>query len=127
MKDKNVSTLSKFRVDNMEYKPVKNAISEELTEVVNKVKRLDYNLGDTLQFLVNIMMEHFHEDIARVNRGELAPIEFSLNEISSRIETTRLILVKDGYADKIEAGNPMWYLNLALQDIKHFKKLSKKG
>ncbi|QBX11355.1 hypothetical protein JavanS560_0009 [Streptococcus satellite phage Javan560] len=34
--------------------------------------------------------------------------------------------MKAGYEDKIEVGNPMWYLKLALQDIEQMKKEMKK-
>lgn len=117
MKDKNIKTIVEFEVKNNEYKPVKNAISEELQEIVNKVYQLDNDLGNTLSFLTGVMMRHFHENAARVNHGDLSPIELNLNGISSRIEKARLELYKAGYTNDITRDNPMWYLNMALSDI----------
>ncbi len=72
------------------------------------------------------MLKHFHEDVARIPYGDLTPIELSLNGIASRVENTRMVLLKAGYEDKIEVGNPMWYLKLILQDFEHIKKEMKK-
>ncbi|MGQ7660871.1 hypothetical protein ACTGWK_10220 [Streptococcus suis] len=105
---------------------MKNAISEELESVIRKVYQLDHATGWILHYLTDIMMNHFHEDVARVTNGDLTPIERSLNGITSRVENTRMVLLKAGYEDKIEVGNPMWYLKLILQDFEHIKKEMKK-
>lgn len=126
MKDKNINTLVKFEIDNREYKPVKNAISEELQEVISKVYQLDPETGRTLHYLTDIMLNYFHEDITRVQYGDLSPIELNLNGLVSRIEKARLELFKEGYEDTINVGNPMWCLKLALSDIEQINKLSKK-
>ncbi|HEL2527629.1 hypothetical protein HO474_03245 [Streptococcus suis] len=126
MKDNNRETIIHFEMSNQEYAPVKNAISEELEAVIRKVYQLDHETGWTLHYLTEIMLNHFHEDVARVTNGDLTPIERSLNGITSRVENTRMVLLKAGYEDKVEVGNPMWYLKLALQDFEHMKKLAKK-
>ncbi|NQK44223.1 hypothetical protein HO507_10390 [Streptococcus suis] len=126
MKDNNRETIIHFEMSNQEYAPVKNAISEELKTVISKVYQLDHETGWTLHYLTEIMLNHFHEDVARVQYGDLTPIECSLNSIASRVEKVRIELLKAGYEDKIEVGNPMWYLKLALQDFEHMKKLAKK-
>ncbi|WP_253269249.1 hypothetical protein [Streptococcus suis] len=113
-------------MSNQEYAPVKNAISEELKTVISKVYQLDHETGWTLHYLTDIMLNHFHEDVARVPYGDLTPIEHSLNSITHRVESARVALLKAGYEDKIEVGNPMWYLKLILQDFEHMKKLAKK-
>ena len=125
MKKENISTLAKFNVDNQEYKPIKNAISEELQDVISKVYQLDSDTGRTLHFLTDIMMKYFHEDVKQVLQGELSPIEHALNGIRSNIEKTRLALFKDGYNDNRTADNPMWYLQLALFNFEHIEKLTK--
>lgn len=127
MKNKNIETIFAFSIDSKEYAPVKAAISEELKAVISRVYQLDHETGRTLHYLTNIMMDHFHEDVARVTWGELSPIESNLNGLASRIESTRLELLKAGYEDKIGVGNPMWYLKLALSEIKSIHKLSKKA
>lgn len=66
MKNKNIETIVAFSIDSKEYAPVKAAISEELKAVISKVYQLDHETGRTLHYLTNIMMEHFHEDVARV-------------------------------------------------------------
>ena len=48
MKEKNLKTIVRFEADRNEYKPVKNAISEELEDIVRKVYQLDSDLGHTL-------------------------------------------------------------------------------
>ncbi len=126
MKDSNRKTIIHFEVSNKEHAPVKNAISEELKAVISKVYQLDHDTGRTLHYLTDIMLKHFHEDVVRVPYGDLTPIEHALNSFPSRIEHTRMLLLKAGYEDKIEVGNPMWYLKLALQDIEHMKKLARK-
>lgn len=126
MKNENIKIISKYSVGNTTFKPVKNAISEELQEIVGKVYQLDSETGRTLQFLTNIMMTHFHEDVARVTYKELSPIENNLNGLCSRIEHARIALSKSGYKDVVEVGNPMWYLNMAIQDIELIKKMIKK-
>ncbi|MDW8772640.1 hypothetical protein Q7W41_10255 [Streptococcus suis] len=113
-------------MSNQEYAPVKNAISDELKTVISKVYQLDHETGWTLHYLTEIMLNHFHEDVARVQYGDLTPIECSLNSIASRVEKVRIELLKAGYEDKIEVGNPMWYLKLALQDFEQMKKEMKK-
>ncbi|WP_249187086.1 hypothetical protein [Streptococcus suis] len=113
-------------MSNQEYAPVKNAISEELKAVISKVYQLDHETGWTLHYLTDIMLNHFHEDVARVPYGDLTPIELSLNGIASRVEKARIELLKAGDEDKIEVGNPMWYLKLILQDFEHMKKEMKK-
>ncbi|HEM4167633.1 hypothetical protein HO434_00765 [Streptococcus suis] len=125
MKDNSRETIIHFEMSNQEYAPVKNAISEELEAVIRKVYQLDHETGWTLHYLTEIMLNHFHEDVARVTNGDLTPIERSLNGITSRVENTRMVLLKAGYEDKVEVGNPMWYLKLALQDFEHMKKLAK--
>lgn len=126
MKQKNIETLVAFKNKNLEYKPVKNAISEELSEIISKVYQLDATTGESLHFLTNIMMEYFHEDVLRVTWGELSPIELNLNGVTSRIEKARLVLSKNGYKDEVEVGNPMWYLKLAIQEIEHVKTIVRK-
>ncbi|HEM4743463.1 TPA: hypothetical protein U1139_000631 [Streptococcus suis] len=126
MKDNNRETIIHFEMSNQEYAPVKNAISEELKAVISKVYQLDHETGWTLHYLTDIMLNHFHEDVIRVPYGDLTPIEHSLNSIASRVEKVRIELLKAGYEDKIEVGNPMWYLKLALQDFEHMKKEMKK-
>ncbi|HEM4630272.1 TPA: hypothetical protein U1Z87_001177 [Streptococcus suis] len=126
MKDNNRETIIHFENSSKECSPVKNAISEELEAVIRKVYQLDHATGWTLHYLTDIMMNHFHEDVARVTNGDLTPIERSLNGITSRVENTRMVLLKAGYEDKIEVGNPMWYLKLILQDFEHMKKEMKK-
>ncbi|CYV81770.1 hypothetical protein [Streptococcus suis] len=126
MKDSNRETIIHFEASSKEYAPVKAAISEELEAVIRKVYQLDHETGWTLHYLTEIMLNHFHEDVARVQYGDLTPIECSLNSIASRVEKARIELLKAGYEDKIEVGNPMWYLKLALQDFEHMKKLAKK-
>ncbi|HEM4748301.1 TPA: hypothetical protein U1051_002148, partial [Streptococcus suis] len=122
MKDNNRETIIHFENSSKEYSPVKNAISEELEAVIRKVYQLDHATGWTLHYLTEIMLNHFHEDVARVQYGDLTPIECSLNSIASRVEKVRIELLKAGYEDKIEVGNPMWYLKLALQDFEQMKK-----
>ncbi|MGC4431259.1 hypothetical protein ABWL48_14235, partial [Streptococcus suis] len=124
--DNNRETIIHFEMSNQEYAPVKNAISEELKTVISKVYQLDHETGWTLHYLTEIMLNHFHEDVARVQYGDLTPIECSLNSIASRVEKVRIELLKAGYEDKIEVGNPMWYLKLALQDFEQMKKEMKK-
>ncbi|MGQ7394740.1 hypothetical protein [Streptococcus suis] len=97
MKDNNRETIIHFEMSNQEYAPVKNAISEELRAVISKVYQLDRATGWTLNYLTDIMMNHFHEDVARVTNGDLTPIERSLNGIASRVENTRMVLLKAGY------------------------------
>lgn len=126
MKDSNRETIIHFEASSKEYAPVKAAISEELEAVIRKVYQLDHETGWTLHYLTEIMLNHFHEDVARVQYGDLTPIEHTLNSFPSRIEHTRMLLFKAGYEDKVEADNPMWYLKLALQDFEHMKKLAKK-
>ncbi|WP_421433532.1 hypothetical protein [Streptococcus suis] len=126
MKDNNRETIIHFENSSKEYSPVKNAIFEELESVISKVYQLDHETGWTLHYLADIMMNHFHEDVVRVPYGDLTPIELALNGFVSRIERTRMLLLKAGYEDKVEVGNPMWYLKLALQDFEHMKKLAKK-
>ncbi|MGQ7420196.1 hypothetical protein ACTGUK_05100 [Streptococcus suis] len=126
MKDSNRETIIHFEASSKEYAPVKAAISEELEAVIRKVYQLDHGTGWTLHYLTEIMLNHFHEDVARVQYGDLTPIEHTLNSFPSRIEHTRMLLFKAGYEDKVEVGNPMWYLKLALQDFEHIKKLAKK-
>lgn len=126
MKNENIKIISKYSVGNTTFKPVKNAISEELQEIIGKVYQLDSETGQTLQFLTDIMMTHFHEDVARVTYKELSPIENNLNGLCSRIERARIALSKSGYKDVVEVGNPMWYLNMAIQDIELIKKMIKK-
>lgn len=126
MKDNNRETIIHFEMSNQEYAHVKNAISEELKTVISKVYQLDHETGWTLHYLTEIMLNHFHEDVARVQYGDLTPIECSLNSIASRVEKVRIELLKAGYEDKIEVGNPMWYLKLALQDFEQMKKEMKK-
>ncbi|NQJ03262.1 hypothetical protein HO578_04365 [Streptococcus suis] len=126
MKDNNRETIIHFEASSKEYAPVKNAISEELKTVIGKVYQLDHETGWTLHYLTDIMLKHFHEDVVRVPYGDLTPIERSLNGIASRVENTRMVLLKAGYEDKIEVGNPMWYLKLILQDFEHMKKLARK-
>ncbi|HEM4504303.1 hypothetical protein [Streptococcus suis] len=126
MKDNNRETIIHFENSSKEYSPVKNAISEELEAVIRKVYQLDHATGWTLHYLTEIMLNHFHEDVARVQYGDLTPIECSLNSIASRVEKVRIELLKAGYEDKIEVGNPMWYLKLALQDFEQMKKEMKK-
>ena len=127
MKNKNIETIVAFSIDSKEYAPVKDAISEELEAVISKVYQLDHETGRALHYLTNIMIDHFHEDVARVTWGELSLIENNLNRLASRIERTRLELLKDGYEDKTVVGNPMWYLKLALSEIESIHKLSKKA
>lgn len=122
MKDNNRETIIHFEMSNQEYAPVKNAISEELKAVISKVYQLDHETGWTLHYLTDIMLNHFHEDVARVPYGNLTPVEHSLNSITHRVESARVALLKAGYEDKIEVGNPMWYLKLILQDFEHIKK-----
>ncbi|MDW8776741.1 hypothetical protein Q7W40_10495, partial [Streptococcus suis] len=98
----------------------------ELKTVISKVYQLDHETGWTLHYLTEIMLNHFHEDVARVQYGDLTPIECSLNSIASRVEKVRIEFLKAGYEDKIEVGNPMWYLKLALQDFEQMKKEMKK-
>ncbi|HEM3203511.1 TPA: hypothetical protein U0910_001562 [Streptococcus suis 8830] len=126
MKDNNRETIIHFEASSKEYAPVKAAISEELEAVIRKVYQLDHETGWTLHYLTEIMLNHFHEDVARVPYGDLTPIEHSLNGITHRVESARVALLKAGCEDKIEVGNPMWYLKLALQDFEHMKKLAKK-
>ncbi|CYT90781.1 Uncharacterised protein [Streptococcus suis] len=126
MKDSNRETIIHFEASSKEYAPVKAAISEELEAVIRKVYQLDHETGWTLHYLTDIMLNHFHEDVARVPYGDLTPIEHSLNGITHRVESARVALLKAGYEDKIEVGNPMWYLKLALQDIEQMKKEMKK-
>ncbi|HEM6303524.1 TPA: hypothetical protein U2D09_001737 [Streptococcus suis] len=126
MKDNNRETIIHFEIYNQEYSPVKNAISEELEAVIRKVYQLDHETGWTLHYLTDIMLNHFHEDVARVPYGDLTPIEHSLNGITHRVESARVALLKAGYEDKIEVGNPMRYLKLALQDFEQMKKEMKK-
>lgn len=126
MKNKNIETIVAFETENNEFRPVKNAISEELQEIVNKVYQLDNGLGYTLDYLTGVMMRHFHENVARVNYGDLSPIERKLNELSHRIEKARLALFKAGYTNDIKVDNPMWYLNMALSDIELIRKLGTK-
>ncbi|NQJ99811.1 hypothetical protein HO528_11245 [Streptococcus suis] len=126
MKDNNRETIIHFEMSNQEYAPVKNAISEELEAVISKVYQLDHETGWTLHYLADIMLKHFHEDVVRVPYGDLTPIEHALNSFPSRIERTRMLLLKAGYEDKVGVGNPMWYLKLILQDFEHMKKLAKK-
>lgn len=125
MKDNNRETIIHFDNSSKEYSPVKNAIFEELESVISKVYQLDHETGWTLHYLTDIMLKHFHEDVARVPYGDLTPIEHSLNGIASRVENARIALLKAGYEDKIEVGNPMWYLKLILQDFEHMKKIAK--
>ncbi|HEL1702414.1 TPA: hypothetical protein TXT45_001006 [Streptococcus suis] len=127
MKDNNRETIIHFDNSSKEYSPVKNAIFEELESVISKVYQLDHETGWTLHYLTEIMLNHFHEDVARVQYGDLTPIECSLNSIASRVEKARIELLKAGYEDKIEVGNPMWYLKLILQDFEHMKKTSQEG
>ncbi|HFI0292922.1 TPA: hypothetical protein ACGOVK_001341 [Streptococcus suis] len=126
MKNNNRETIIHFENSSKEYSPVKNAIFEELESVISKVYQLDHETGWTLHYLADIMLNHFHEDIARVQNGDLTPIEHSLNGIASRVENARIALLKAGYEDKIEVGNPMRYLKLILQDFEHIKKEMKK-
>ncbi|HFU4085164.1 TPA: hypothetical protein ACGO7S_000064 [Streptococcus suis] len=126
MKDNNRETIIHFEIYNQEYSPVKNAISEELEAVIRKVYQLDHETGWTLHYLIDIMLNHFHEDVVRVPYGVLTPIELNLNGIASRVERARIALLKAGYEDKIEVGNPMWYLKLILQDFEQIKKVAKK-
>ncbi|HEM5141017.1 TPA: hypothetical protein U1272_000411 [Streptococcus suis] len=126
MKDNNRETIIHFENSSKEYSPVKNAIFEELESVISKVYQLDHETGWTLHYLADIMMNHFHEDIARVQNGDLTPIERSLNGIASRVENVRIALLEAGYEDKIEVGNPLRYLKLILQDFEHIKKEMKK-
>ncbi|NQJ99803.1 hypothetical protein HO528_11190 [Streptococcus suis] len=126
MKDNNRDTIILFEASSNEYAPVKTAISEELEAVISKVYQLDHETGWTLHYLTDIMLKHFHEDVVRVPYGDLTPIERSLNSITHRVENARIALLKAGYEDKIEVGNPMWYLKLILQDFEHMKKLAKK-
>lgn len=106
---------------NQEYSPVKNAISGELEAIISKVYQLDHETGRTLHYLTDIMMNHFHEDVARVTFGDLTPIERNLNDITHRIESARVALLKAGY-EEIEVGNPMWYLQQILHDFEHIKR-----
>ncbi|MFM0581482.1 hypothetical protein P7J30_05975 [Streptococcus suis] len=126
MKDNNRKTIIHFEMSNQEYSPVKNAISEELETVIRKVYQLDHETGWILHYLTDIMLNHFHEDVVRVPYGVLTPIELNLNGIASRVERARIALLKAGYEDKIEVGNPMWYLKLILQDFEQIKKVAKK-
>ena len=126
MKDNNRETIIHFELSNKEYSPVKNAISEELEAVIRKVYQLDHETGWTLHYLTDIMLNHFHEDVARVPYGDLTPIELNLNGIASRVERARIALLKAGYEDKIEVGNPIWHLKLILQDFEQIKKKAKK-
>ncbi|HEM5105751.1 TPA: hypothetical protein U1235_000323 [Streptococcus suis] len=126
MKDSNRETIIHFEVSSNEYAPVKAAISEELEAVISKVYQLDHETGWTLHYLTDIMLNHFHEDVVRVPYGVLTPIELNLNGIASRVERARIALLKAGYEDKIEVGNPMWYLKLILQDFEQIKKVAKK-
>lgn len=126
MKDNNRETIIRFEMSNQEYSPVKNAISEELEAIINKVYQLDHETGWTLHYLTDIILKHFHEDVVRVPYGDLTPIEHSLNSITHRAESARVALLKAGYEDKIEVGNPIWYLKLILQDFEHIKKEMKK-
>ena len=126
MKDNNRETIIHFEMFNQEYAPVKNAISKELKAIISKVYQLDHETGWTLHYLTDIMLTHFHEDVARVPYGDLTPIEHALNSFPSRIEHTRMLLLKAGYEDNVGTGNPMWYLKLALQDLEHMKKEMKK-
>ncbi|HFI0166092.1 TPA: hypothetical protein ACGORL_001660 [Streptococcus suis] len=125
MKDSNRDTIIHFEASSKEYAPVKAAISEELEAVISKVYQLDHDTGWTLHYLTDIMLKHFHEDVVRVPCGDLTPIEHSLNGITHRIESARVELLQAGYEDKVEVGNPMWYLKLALQDFEHMKKIAK--
>ena len=126
MKDSNRNTIIHFEASSNEYAPVKAAISEELEAVISKVYQLDHETGWTLHYLSSIILKHFHEDVVRVPYGDLTPIERALNSFPSRIEHTRMLLLKAGYEDKAGVGNPMWYLKLALQDFEHMKKLARK-
>lgn len=126
MKEKNIKTMVAFEIENKEYSPVKNAIAEELETVISKVYQLDHETGWTLHYLTDIMMNHFHEDIARVSYGDLSPIENNLNGLVARIEKARILLLKGGYENRVDFDNPMWYLNMALSDIEQIHKLSKK-
>ncbi|HEM3481651.1 hypothetical protein ACS6Y5_07915 [Streptococcus suis] len=126
MKDSNRDTIIHFEASSNEYAPVKAAISEELEAVISKVYQLDHETGWTLHYLTGIMLKYFHEDVVRVPYGDLTAIELALNSFVSRIEHTRMLLLKAGYEDNVGAGNPMWYLKLALQDFEHMKKLSRK-
>ncbi|HEL2352239.1 TPA: hypothetical protein U1W16_001984, partial [Streptococcus suis] len=89
MKDINRDTIIHFEMSNQEYAPVKNAISEELKAVISKVYQLDHETGWTLHYLTDIMLKHFHEDVIRVQYGDLTPIERSLNGITHRVENAR--------------------------------------
>ena len=126
MKDKTIKTLTDFTVGNMEYKPVKSAIAEELKEVISKVYQLDPETANTLGYLTEVMMNHFHEDVKRVQHKELTALELVLNGLAGRIESARLALFKEGYEDDKKHGNPMWYLSMALFDIKKINELSEK-
>lgn len=126
MKDSNGETIIHFEASSNEYAPVKNTISEELEAIISKVYQLDHETGWTLHYLTNIMLKHFHEDVVRVPYGDLTPIEHALNSFPSRIERTKMLLLKAGYEDKIEVDNPMWYLKLVLQDFERMKKLARK-
>ncbi|HFI2432040.1 hypothetical protein P7J55_03855 [Streptococcus suis] len=126
MKDSNRDTIIRFEASSNEYAPVKAAISEELEVVISKVYQLDHDTGWTLHYLTDIMLKHFHEDVVRVPYGDLTAIELALNGFVSRIERTRMLLLKAGYVDNAGTGNPMWYLKLALQDFEHMKKLARK-
>lgn len=126
MKDSNRKTIIHFEVSSKEYAPVKAAISEELEAVISKVYQLDHETGWTLHYLTDIMLKHFHEDVVRVPYGDLTPIELTLNMLPARIEHARMLLLKAGYEDKVEVGNPMWYLKMALQDFEHIKEIARK-
>lgn len=126
MKAENQKTLIEFENNQKEYSPVKNAIHDELKAITNQVSELDKELGKSLGRLTGIMMEHFHEELIRVNYGDLSAVEINLNNTIGRIEEAKYMLLKQGYSNKIDIDNPVWYLDLALGEFKSAKELARK-
>ncbi|MBF8969546.1 hypothetical protein [Streptococcus sp. NLN76] len=126
MKAKNRKTLIEFENDQKEYTPVKNAIHDELKSIITQVSGLDKELGHSLSRLIRIMMEHFHEEIIRVNLGDLSAVEINLNNTVGRIEKAKYMLLNQGHTDKVDINNPIWYLDLALGEFERAKELARK-
>lgn len=123
MKNKNITTLVSFNVDNQDFSPVKNVISEELKNIISTVATYDENTAMTLNWLTNIILEHFHEDVTPIKNKDIRAIDHAIHGLPSRLEKAKLMLLKAGYDEQVAFTNPGWFIDMALQDIKHFRKL----
>ncbi|WP_421038546.1 hypothetical protein [Streptococcus hyointestinalis] len=115
--DSERTLLKNYDSQNKTFQPIKTIIQKEVDSIILELNQIDEFLAFRLNYVFDIMLRNFHEDILATTRREMNWWHYAETGAIACVERARLMLLKDGYPDDKAIGSPTGELAVALSEI----------